>query len=57
MFQLSINSPGTTVRPTRVESVYLDLSSIPPEYHKFAEVFSKQHSKQLLEHCPYNLII
>ena len=31
-----------------------DLSQIPPEYHEFAEVFSKKESDKLPEHRPYD---
>jgi len=34
-----------------------DLSNIPSEYHKFANVFSKTKAKTLLSHCPYDLKI
>src|SRR5436190_5357536 len=31
-----------------------DLTKIPPEYHEFAKVFSKEESDKLPEHCPYD---
>ena len=31
-----------------------DLSKIPPEYHKFAKVFSKEEADKLPEHRPYD---
>jgi Reverse transcriptase (RNA-dependent DNA polymerase)/RNase H-like domain found in reverse transcriptase/Integrase zinc binding domain/Chromo (CHRromatin Organisation MOdifier) domain/Integrase core domain len=31
-----------------------DLSQIPPEYHEFAEVFSKKESDKLPQHRPYD---
>jgi len=35
----------------------IDLSSIPKEYHEYADVFSKFKAKTLAPHCPYNLWI
>ena len=34
-----------------------DLSNIPSEYHKFANVFSKTKTEVLAPHCSYNLTI
>jgi Reverse transcriptase (RNA-dependent DNA polymerase) len=34
-----------------------DLSSVSPEYHEFADVFSKERAYCLPEHRPYNLTI
>jgi len=34
-----------------------DLSNIPSEYHKFADVFSKTKAETLSPHCSYNLKI
>jgi len=34
-----------------------DLTKIPPEYHEFAKVFSKEESDKLPEHCPYDYTI
>jgi len=34
-----------------------DLSKVPSEYHKFANVFSKTKAETLPPHCPYNLKI
>ena len=34
-----------------------DLSNIPSEYHKFANVFSKTKAEVLTSHCPYDLKI
>jgi len=35
----------------------IDLFSIPEEYHKHADVFSKSKAETLTPHCPYNLWI
>jgi len=34
-----------------------DLSNVPSEYHKFADVFSKTKAEVLPPHCPYDLKI
>ena len=34
-----------------------DLSNVPSEYHKFADIFSKTKAETLLPHCPYDLKI
>jgi len=34
-----------------------DLSNVPSEYHKFADVFSKTKAETLSSHCPYDLKI
>jgi len=34
-----------------------DLSCVPEEYHKFADIFSKFWAKTLVPHCPYDLQI
>jgi len=33
----------------------IDLSSIPEEYHKYADVFSKTKAETLAPYCPYDL--
>jgi len=35
----------------------IDLSSIPEEYHKYADVFSKSKTETLAPYCPYDLWI
>jgi len=35
----------------------IDLSSIPEEYHEYADVFSKSKAETLTPHCPYDLRI
>jgi len=35
----------------------IDLSSIPEEYHKYTNVFSKSKAETFTSHCPYNLWI
>jgi len=35
----------------------IDLSSIPEEYHKYTNVFSKSKAETFAPHCPYDLWI
>jgi hypothetical protein len=35
----------------------IDLSKVPEDYHKFADVFSKSHADTLALHHPYDLQI
>ena len=42
-------SPDTTINEADP-----DLTKIPPEYHEFAKVFSKEESDKLPEHHPYD---
>jgi len=35
----------------------IDLSSVPEEYHEYANVFSKSKAEILIPHCPYDLQI
>ena len=42
---------STTIQESTLDP---DLSQIPPEYHEFAEVFSKKESDKLPEHRPYD---
>jgi len=34
-----------------------DFSNVPSEYHKFADVFSKNKTEVLAPHCPHDLKI
>jgi len=34
-----------------------NLSNVPSEYHRFADIFSKTKAETLPSHCPYNLKI
>jgi len=52
------------LRPSRVDlhsaklsSEGLDLSGVPSDYHKFADVFNKEKASQLPPHRPYDLKI
>jgi len=35
----------------------IDLRDIPCDYHKFADIFSKQGAKRLSQHRPFDLLI
>jgi len=50
-FHSTIQAKSTTT------SKKIDLSSIPEEYHKYADVFSKSKAETLAPHCPYDLQI
>jgi len=50
-FYSTIQAKSTTI------SKKIDLSTIPEEYHKYADVFSKSKAETLTPHYPYNLRI
>jgi len=50
-FRSTIQAKSTTI------SEKIDLSAIPEEYHKYANVFSKSKAETLAPHCPYDLQI
>jgi len=50
-FSSTVQAKSTTI------SKKIDLSSIPGEYHKYADVFSKSKAETLAPHCPYDLQI
>jgi len=50
-FHSTIQAKSTTV------SEKIDLSAIPKEYHKYADVFSKSKAETLAPHHPYDLRI
>ena len=54
-FPLWISLPEVTGCSTATSSV--NLTSLPEEYHNFADVFSKSKAGKLAEHRPYNLKI
>ncbi|KAJ3566548.1 hypothetical protein NP233_g6936 [Leucocoprinus birnbaumii] len=51
------DSSTTSAASAWVSKETIDLSSIPDEYHKFADVFSKSHTDSLAPHQPYDLKI
>ena len=59
-FQIALNSldPAVQARSASTSSDSgPDLSSVPEEYHEFADVFSKERAYRLPEHRPYDLTI
>ena len=56
-FSLQLQPKETTVRSTSTTSKPADLSGVPPEYHDFADVFSKSKASQLAPHCEHDLKI
>jgi len=50
-FSSTVQAKSTTI------SKKIDLSSIPEEYHEYADVFSKSKAEILAPHCPYDLRI
>jgi hypothetical protein len=56
-FQLNLAKKMLSGKSVALTRDPIDLSSIPEEYHKFSDVFSKGKAKTLPEHCSYNLKI
>jgi len=50
-FRSTIQAKSTTI------SEKINLSTIPEEYHEYADVFSKSKAEILTPHCPYDLRI
>ena len=56
--QFTLNLKDVSVRASSTSDLTpLDLSSIPEEYHDFADVFDKAKADTLALHRPYNLKI
>ena len=56
-FSLQLQPKKTTLCSTSTTSEPVDLSRVPPEYHDFADVFSKSKASQLASHCEHDLKI
>jgi hypothetical protein len=56
-FQLNLAKEMLSGKSTALTGDPIDLSSIPEEYHKFFDIFSKGKVETLPEHCPYDLKI
>ena len=57
-FQIHISDPNSASgRSTQKPDTLVDLSSIPSEYHNYADVFSKSKADTLPPHRPYDLRI
>jgi len=58
LFQLHLSGYETpTGQVSHIGKEVLDLDKVPAEYHQYAAVFSKEKSKQLPLHYPYDLSI
>ena len=55
-FQLRISVPETTGHSVTT-STLVNLSTLPEEYHDFADVFNKSKAGKLADHRPYDLKI
>ena len=56
-FRLDITSPAMSARSATTSAPPVDLSSVPEDYHEFADVFNKAKSDRLPPHRPYDLKI
>ena len=56
-FHLILYSIDLTRKATRITNDPVDLSTILPEYHEFADIFSKAKVKTLAPHCSHDLQI
>jgi len=55
-FKLCLCSLGILANSTKLAEAP-NLSNVPSEYHKFANIFSKTKAETLSPHCPYDLKI
>jgi hypothetical protein len=53
--QLQLSPEGILRKATSADPT--DLSSIPEDYHEFADIFRKGKADTLPPHCPYDLKI
>ena len=56
-YQLQLHPSSEVKGWSSSTSPALDLSSVPPEYHDYADVFSKAKASELPPHCDYDLKI
>ena len=56
-FQLSLSDLSLRGQSASSAPAEPDMSSIPEEYHKYADIFSKERADTLPKHHPYNLKI
>ena len=56
-FCFTLHSTNLTRRAVRITRNSVDLSTVPPKYHKFSDILSKAKAKILAFHCLYNLQI
>jgi len=57
MFCLALCSIDLTEKPARITSNLVDPFIVPPEYHKFTDIFSKAKAESTTFHCSYDLQI
>ena len=55
--QLSNSSTSTSAHKATLDKGPPDLSTVPSEYHDFADIFSKSQANILAPHCSYHLKI
>ena len=56
-FQLQISLPEVTGHSMTTSETKVVMSTIPEDYHDFADVFSKSKASKLADHRPYDLKI
>ena len=56
-FRIHLSDISVSTNSASISEEALDLSSIPEDYHDFANVFSKAKAEKLAPHRPYNLKI
>src|SRR5882724_2147750 len=56
-FQLQISLPEVTGHSMTTSKTKVDMSTIPKDYHDFADICSKFKASKLADHQPYNLKI
>src|ERR1700678_183277 len=57
MFQIRLSDTSISAKSASISDDIPDLSSVPEEYHEFADVFNKKKADTLPPHRPYNLKI
>ena len=56
-FCFTLHSTNLTGRTVRITRNSVNLSAVPPKYHKFSDIFSKAKAEILALYCLYNLQI
>jgi len=56
-FQIRLSDPSISAKSASLSDDIPDLSSVPEEYHEFADVFNKKKADTLPPHRPYDLKI
>jgi len=55
MLQLKISLPEVTGHSMTTSETPVNISTVPKNYHDFADIFSKSKAGKLADHQPYNL--